>query len=60
MKVILKLKDESYVNIPADCIDYRDEFIMAWNGEALVVIAKADNVELCYLTEKGGGDNGRA
>ena len=40
------------IKIKADCIDLRDGWIMVWNGEALVAIAKAEDVSACYISEK--------
>ena len=55
-RAIIKLKDDTYINIPADAIDLRDGFIMAWNGDYLVAIVKADEVTVCYLSEKKEGN----
>ena len=55
LRAIIKLKDDTYINIPADAIDLRDGFIMAWNGDYLVAIVKADAVSVCYLSEKKEG-----
>lgn len=51
-RCIIKFKDGEHINIPADCIDIRDEWIIAWNGECIVVVAKASEVNVCYLSEK--------
>ena len=51
-RLIINFLDGSHVNLKADCIDIRDGFVMGWNGEALVVIAKMDCVASCYLSEK--------
>ena len=53
-RVILKFKDGEHINLQADCIDIRDGWIMAWRGEALVVVANADEVNVCYMSEKKG------
>lgn len=53
-RVIIKFKDGEHLNIPADCIDIRDGCIIAWNGDFIVVIAKADEVNACYISEKKG------
>lgn len=54
-RVVVKFKDGSHINLPADAIDIRDGWVMAWNGEALVVITVAEGVETCYLSEKKEG-----
>lgn len=51
-RVIIKLKDGTFININADCIDIRDGWIMAWNGEFVVAIVKADEVVSCHISEK--------
>ena len=54
-RAIIKLKDGTHINIPSDAIDLRDGFVMAWNGDYLVAIVKADEVTVCYLSEKKEG-----
>ena len=51
-RVIIRFKDGEHMNIPADCIDYRDGWIVAWNGDSIVAISKADEVVSCHLSEK--------
>ena len=51
-RVIIKFKDGEYLNIPADCIDIRDGWVLAWKGDFIVVIAKSDEVNVCYISEK--------
>jgi hypothetical protein len=51
-RVIIRFKDGEHLNIPADCIDIRDGWIMAWSGELIVVLAKAEEVNVCYISEK--------
>ena len=50
-RAVFKLKDGEYINVPADQIDVRNEWICAWSGEDIVAIAKAEIVDLCRLTE---------
>ena len=52
-RVIIKFKNGDHINIGADCIDIRDAFIMAWRGEDLVVIANADEIISCHISEQG-------
>lgn len=51
-RVIIRFKDGEHLNIPADYIDIREEWIVAWNGEYIVAMAKADDVISCHLSEK--------
>jgi hypothetical protein len=51
-RVIIRFKDGEHLNIPAECIDIREGWIYAWKGDYIVVIAKADDVITCYLSEK--------
>jgi hypothetical protein len=53
-RVVIKFKDGEHINLQADCIDIRDGWIMAWRGDALVVVANADEVNVCYISEKKG------
>ena len=54
-RVIIKLKAGTCINIPADGIDYREGWVVAWNGDNIVAIAKGDEVSVCYLSEKKEG-----
>ena len=52
MRAIIKLKDNSYINISADYIATQDDFIKVWLGETLVAIVRQDEVSVCYLSER--------
>lgn len=51
-RVVIRFKDGEHMNIPADCIDIRDGWIFAWKGDFIVVIARADEVIACHLSER--------
>ena len=51
-RVIIKFKNGEHINLPADWMDFRDGWVMAWNGENLVVVADATEVNVCYISEK--------
>ena len=51
-RIIIRFKDGEHINLPVDCMDIRDGWIMAWRGEDIVVLAKADEVIVCYISEK--------
>ena len=51
-RLIIRFKDGEHLNLPVDCFDIRDGWVMAWRGEDLVVIARADEVNVCYISEK--------
>ena len=51
-RVIIKFKNGDHINIEADCIDLRDEFVMAWNGESIVVIVDAKEIISCHIAEQ--------
>lgn len=55
-RVVIRFKDGEHLNVAADCIDIRDGWIMAWKGEDLVVIAKADEIISCHMSEKKEGN----
>lgn len=54
-RVVVRFTDGTHVNLPGDYIDIRESHIAAWNGDNLVFIAKIENVEVCYLSEKKDG-----
>jgi hypothetical protein len=51
-RLIIRFKGDGQLNIAVDCFDLRDEWIMAWRGEDLVVIARAEDVNVCYIFEE--------
>jgi hypothetical protein len=50
-RVIIRFKDGEHINIPADAIDIRDEWIVAWKGDFIVAMAKAEEIISCHLSE---------
>ena len=52
MRAVFKFSNGDYLNAEADQIDVRDKWILAWNGESLVAIVKADVLDSCHLSEK--------
>lgn len=51
-RLVIKLKDGTYVNVNADCLDYRKGFIMAWCGDTLVAIVNAKETTSCHISEQ--------
>lgn len=51
-RVIIRLNDKSFINVPGDSIDVRDGLVYACNGEAVIAVAKLDSIDVCYLSEK--------
>ncbi len=51
-RVIIRFKDGEHLNLPADCFDFREGWIVAWKGEDIVVAAKMEEVNVCYISEK--------
>lgn len=55
-RVIIKLKDGTYINTIGDYLSRSDEgFLIAWNGDDIVAIVLLELVAVAYLTEKGAG-----
>ena len=54
-RVIIKYNNGDLINIQADCIDIRDGYVMAWQGECIVAYVRAEVVDICYLSEKKEG-----
>ena len=53
-KVIIKLKDGTYINTMGDYLSRNEEgFLMAWNGDDIVAVVRIELVTVAYLTEKG-------
>lgn len=51
-RLMIRFKDGEQLNIDVECFDLRDGWILAWRGEDLVVIARAEEVNVCYISEK--------
>jgi hypothetical protein len=54
-RVIIRFKDGEHLNIPADCIDIREGWVIAWRGEDIVAIANAELIISCHISEKKEG-----
>ena len=51
-RAIIKLNNGDYINVPADALDVRDNWICAWEGQDIVAIVKADLVDSCHLSKQ--------
>lgn len=51
-RAIIKFKDGSHLNLPADYIAVQDEWAMAWNGEQMVMMSRLEDVACFYLSKK--------
>lgn len=51
-RLVIRFKDGEHMNIPADYIDMRDGFIVAWDGDNIVAIIAAEMIISCHLSEK--------
>ena len=54
-RLVVRFSDGTHVNLPADYIDIREEWIIAWKGDFITFAAKASLVDVCYLSEKKEG-----
>ena len=54
-RCIIKFTNGEYINLPGDYIDIRDGWVMAWKGEFIVAIVRADEVLAGYISEKKDG-----
>lgn len=52
-RVIFKFKDGTHINIQGDYIAREDEYITAWNGEALIAMVAKELIQAVYISEKG-------
>lgn len=52
MRAIIKLNDNTYINIPANYIATQDGFVKVWLGEDLVAMVRQDEVISCHLSGK--------
>ena len=43
-RAIVKFKDGSHLNLPADYITVQDDWAMAWNGDAMVMMSRLEDI----------------
>lgn len=55
-RVIIKFKDNTHINIQGDYLVRDGEYILAYNGEALVAMVHKELIKAVYLSEKGGAE----
>jgi hypothetical protein len=51
-RAIFKLNNGDFINVPADAIDVRENWICAWDGEDIVAIVKEGIVDSCHLSKQ--------
>lgn len=51
-RAIVKFKDGSHLNLPADYITVQDDWAMAWNGDAMVMMSRLEDIACFYLSKK--------
>ena len=44
--------EPNHMNIPGDCIDVRDGFVVVWNGEFIIAMVKQEIVTFVCISEK--------
>ena len=57
MRAIVKFIDGGFVNIPADKIDKKEEWITVLNGKNIVGLFDEGMVRCAYLSDKKGKKN---
>ena len=57
MRAIIKFIDGGFVNVPADKIDKKEEWITVRNGKNLVGLFDEGIVNCVYLSDKKGEKN---
>lgn len=55
-RLVIIFKSGDHLNIPADALDLRDGWVMAWLGENLVAIVDATEVTSAYISQKKESD----
>lgn len=53
-RLVIKLKDGTFINVSANSLDFNKGYIMARNGETVVAIVKAQEIISCYISEQKG------
>lgn len=55
-RAVIRLKDNSYLNIPADGLNFVDGWLMAWDGDTLVAVVRAEELIEGHIFEKKEGE----
>lgn len=55
MRLVVRFTDGTHVNISADCLDVREDWVIAWKDDFITFAAKTTLVDICYLSEKKEG-----
>lgn len=54
-RVVFKFKDgiePDHMNIPGDCFDLRNDFVLVWQGEDVVAMVRTDIINYVCISEK--------
>ena len=51
-RIVIKCKDDLHINVEGDFFRLDDDFLLAWNGDALVAIVKTELVQMAYIADK--------
>ena len=51
-RAVIRFKDNTYLNIPADGLNFVDGWLMAWDGDALVAVVSAEELVEAHISEK--------
>ena len=56
MRFVATLNDQSFINVPADRMEVRENLLWVWNGKNLVAMVEITAIICARLSE--GGTNG--
>ena len=51
-KIVIKMKDGSYINIEADSLAFEKGMVFAKNGTKLVAIVKIKEILACHISKR--------
>lgn len=56
-RAVIRFKDGSYINIPAEGLEIHKNTIMVWKDAYIVAIVKTNEIISCHISEQAEKDN---
>ena len=56
-RAVIRFKDETVINIPAEGMEIGKTTIIVWKGNYIVAIVKTNEIISCHISERAEKDN---
>lgn len=58
MRFVAHLNDGSYINVPADRMEEKENVLRAWNGTRMMAVVEVTAVISAHMAERTANDSG--